>query len=334
MPPAASTATCPNCHAAISPGSHQCRVCKLEVSKMAAYAAAKKAAQQRGIKTTAVQTREVPAWRSPGNIIKVVILLAFLGGIGWLGHHILGPKPPRYLQFPATAQDAAQVFLTRISGGDATYDNAYALIADAARSPTANDDRGDYVQIFHIVNEYLAAEFGPDWITQTKFAPDPDDPKKIIATIALETLHIRTAQQTPPDKMQQNGPHFGILGIEEVDVSYAGDLAQMAVIRDLIRAGAGQGALNNLDTIIGANEANRHKPRFIKKMELLQVLRNPRATTGRSVLQAYALRDDPVIKARLKAIVGDERYDPPPREKATEVLADKVDEAELIGIGL
>ena len=174
----------------------------------------------------------------------------------------------------------------------------------------------------------------PQLKRSNKFAPDPDDPKKIIATIALETLHIRTAQQTPPDKMQQNGPHFGILGIEEVDVSYAGDLAQMAVIRDLIRAGAGQGALNNLDTIIGANEANRHKPRFIKKMELLQVLRNPRATTGRSVLQAYALRDDPVIKARLKAIVGDERYDPPPREKATEVLADKVDEAELIGIGL
>jgi hypothetical protein len=334
MPPTASTATCPNCNTVLTPGSRQCRVCKLEVSKMAAFAAAKQAAQKRGIKTTAVETGQVPAWRSPANMIKVVCLLAFLGGLGWLGYHFFGPKPPRYLQFPATAQEAAQLFLTRVNGGDATYDSAYVLIADSVRSKKASDDRGDYVQIFHIVNEYLTAEFGQDWITQTKFAPDPADPNKIIAKVALETLHIRTAQQTPPDKMQQDGPHFGILGIEEVDVSYVGDLQQMAVIRDLIRAGAGQGALSNLDSIIGSNEANRHQPKFIKKMELLQVLRNPRATNWRVVLQSYPLRDDPVIKARLTAIVGDDRYDQTPRDKAKEVLADKVDESEMTGIGL
>ena len=333
MPPAASTATCPNCHAAISPGNRQCQVCKLEVSKMAAYAAAKKAAQQRGIKGTAVERREIPAWRSPGNIVKMVCLLAFLGGIGWLGYHFFGPKPPRYLKFPGTAQEAATQFLTNISGGDATYDQAYFLVADAARSTKADDDRGDYVQMFHILNTYLSAEFGPDWMTQTVVAPDPADPNLLIAKVSAETLHVHTAQQTPPDQMQKQGSHFGILRVDELDLDYVADLRRDAFVHDALNF-AGKGAASDWDSILGATAANRRLPPFIKKIIILQSLRNPRSANWKSVVQANPYRTDPVFQARMRAIVADERYDVSVRNTAKEVLDDRVTEEEKDAVGV
>ncbi len=336
MPPT-STATCPNCHATITPGSRQCVICKLEVAKMSAFAAAKKAAQQRGFKTTAVETAETPAWRDPANLgraVKIVCLLAFVGGIGWLGYHFFGPKPARYLQFPATAQAAATEFMTHIAGGDATYDKAYFLVADTVRDTKASDERGDYVQVFHLLNRYLAAEFGADWITWTQCVPDPANPDVIVATVALETLHIRTAQQTPADKMQSQGAHYGILGIDEFDVQYAADMRQNALIRDILNGVAGSGAESNWDAVFGANAANRHLPKFMTKMIVLQSLRNPRSANWKAVIQTDPLRTDPVIQARLKAILTDERYDKDVRNAAKEVLDDKVTDEERIAVGI
>jgi len=301
---------------------------------MAAFAAAKKAAQQRGIQATAVQSGETPAWRNPGTIVKTVFLLAFLAGIGWLGYHFFGPKPPRYLQFPSTARDAAQLFLTRVNGGDATFDQAYFLIADSARSPKASDDRGDYMQVCHTVDLYLAAEFGQDWITQTQLAPDPADPTIIVAKVALETLRIHTAQQTPPDRMAQYGPHFGILGIEEVDVAYAGELQHISAILNVVEGVAGTAALNNLKTIIGAYESNRHLPLFIKKMELLSVLRNPHSATWKSIVQTDPMRNDPVVQARLAAIVQDDRYSSDVRDYAKKALEDKLTDEDKAAVDL
>ena len=334
MPPTTSAVTCPNCHAAIKPGSRLCPVCKLEVAKMAAFAAAKQAAQKRGFRGTAVESNETPAWRSAGAIIKVLLLVTFLGGVGWAGFHFFGPKPPRYAQFPATATDAAKEFMTRVSGGDNMHHSAYALIADSARSKQASDDEGDYLQVFHTVNDYLAAEFGSDWISQATFAPDPADPNVIITKVAIETLHIRTRQQTPPDQMQKYGPRVGIIGIDEVDVNYASDLRQIAVIGDFIGGVAGQSAKNNLDSVLGASAANRHQPPFIKKMSLLAVLRNPHATNWRVVIQTDPLRTDPVIRARLSMILTDERYELNVHNAAKEVLDDKVTEEERISVGL
>jgi hypothetical protein len=334
MPPAPPAVACPNCYAAVAPGTSRCQVCKLEVSQMAAYAAAKKAAQQRGIKSTAVETNETPAWRNPVTLIKTVILLALLAGVGGLGYHFFGPKPPRYLPFPATAQDATREFLTRLCAGDAAHDGAYALIADAARNPRADDIRGDFLQVFHNLNDYLTAEFGNQWITQTKLAPDPADPNLIVAKVALETLHIRTAQQTPPDKMQQYGPHYGILGIDEIDVSWAADLRQMGAITGIVGGIAGRGAVNNLNIIIGASEGNRHLPKFLKKMELLQILRNHWTATWKSVVHTCPFRDDPVVQARLTDIKNNDQYEPQVRDYARKVLEDKVAEEDKIAAGL
>jgi len=201
MPPAVPSArVCPNCRNAVPPGSRQCPACKLEVAKMAAFAAAKRAAQQRGIKEVEVEKPRFRINVSPG-VVSLGVFLAILvvGGV-----YLFRPKPPRYLAFPGTANDAAQALLTHINGGtDPEYLKAYDLIADSARDPKASDEKGDYTQVFHVMNKYLSAEFGNDWITQTKFAADPADPNVVVAKVAMETLRIHVQQQTPEAKMKE-----------------------------------------------------------------------------------------------------------------------------------
>jgi hypothetical protein len=347
MPPSSLTSTCPNCGTSFARGTPQCPSCKLDVAKMSAFAAAKKAAQARGIKGTSVQTANRPDIRGlagesnatpsrfpPATILKTLLLLAFLAGIGYLGYHFFGPKPPRYLPFPATAQDAAKEFLTRIAGGDTAHDSAYELIADSARKDAGDDPRGDFRQVFHAVNDYLVAELRPDWIDHTTLAPDPNEPDVIIARIDLETLRIRTAQQTAPELMKKYGPHYGVIGIVEVDVNWAAGLRQMGAITGIVRGVAGESAITNLQTIIGASEANRRMPPFLKKMELLQVLRNHWAATWKSVVQTYPFRNDPVIRARLTDIKGNDQYDPGVREYAQKVLDNRVTEEDLAAVGI
>jgi hypothetical protein len=336
MPPPSSAAparpTCPNCHAAVAPGRRVCSVCRLEVSKMAAFAAAKKAAQQRGIKGTQVETRGPAVWRNPA-VIKLAILLLFVGSIAYLGYHFFGPKPPRYIQFKPTAVEAVREFLTLVNAGDEAHFRAYDLVADSARQGM-DDPGGSFRQVFHNVNEYLSAELLKEWMSKTDLAADPNHPDLIVAKIDIETLHIRTAQVTPPDKLQKYGPHYGIVGIEEVSVYDAADLQKWAIIGDYVGAAGGQGAMENLTSILSAGAANRHQPPFIKKIGLLMALRNPRSCNWRTVVQINPMRTDPVIEARLKAIVFDVRYDASVRTVAQEVLDDKVSEEEKTAVGM
>jgi hypothetical protein len=331
-PSSAAPATCPNCHAAVTPGRRVCAGCRLEVSQMAAFAAAKKAAQKRGIKGTEVEIRGNPVWRNPA-VIKFVMLLLFVGGIAYLGIHFFGPKPPRYVQFKPTAEEAVHDFLTLVNAGDEAHFRAYNLVADSAHSGL-DDPGGAFRQVFHNVNNYLSAELLQDWMSKTQLAVDPKDPDIIIAKIDIETLHIRTVQVTPPDKLEKYGPHYGIVGIEEVSVYDAAALQQMAIINDFVGGIAGRAASDNLNSVLGAGASNRHLPPFIKKMDLLSVLRNPRAANWRVVVQTDPMRTDPVIQARLNLILTDERYDVSIRNVAKEVLDDKVTEEEKIAVGL
>jgi hypothetical protein len=298
---------------------------------MSAFAAAKRAAQQRGIKEAAAEKSRSRIRVSPGVVTLIIFLLLLGGGATWL----FWPKPPRYLQFPATAEEAAKTLLTHISAGtDPEYLKAYALIADSARNPKSNDEQGDYTQVFHAMNLYLSGEFGSDWPAQTKLAADPADTTVIVAKVSLETLRIHVQQQTPADKMSQYGPHFGITGVDDFPPQDAADMRQMAGIEGILRGVAGEGAVRNLQTILGAGAGNRHQPRMVKKMGLLAVNRDPRKATSRSVLQMYPLREDPVVRARLLSISQDDRYDPDVRERAKLIVDNRVPEEDLIAAGV
>lgn len=343
MPP--TVMLCPCCNSKVASTARQCPMCKMEVAKMAAFSAAKMAAAKKGIKTATVQSAEqrraLPTWPHAGLVIKVTLLILIVGSVAWAGWHFLGPKPPRYLQFPKTPDESTKQFMTAIHGGDATYDKAYFLIADSARSTKADDDRGDYVQIFHILNRYLTDEFGSDWIEHTDCVIDPTNSDMVIVTICgMETLHVSTMQQTPTDKRTAQGSHVGIIGINELDISYVVEMRQNALMHDLI-SGVG-GSTKDIDSVLGATASGHRGPPLVRKMLILSALRDPRTTTGRTIVQANSLRDkatglmDPVIKRRLEAIVANPAYDQNPqvREWAQRALDNKIDEYENAGAGV
>ena len=108
----------------------------------------------------------------------------------------------------------------------------------------------------------------------------------------------------------------------------------MEGIKGFVRGMAGQGAVDNINLVIGASANNMHAAPMVKKVGILAVIRNPHTITWRSALQTYPFRADPVVRNRLKLILDDARYDTQVKEKAQEVLSDKVPDEEINALGL
>jgi hypothetical protein len=96
---------------------------------------------------------------------------------------------------------------------------------------------------------------------------------------------------------------------------------------------AGQGAIDNLQTIIGARESQRLTP-MQRKVKLLPIVRDPRTTTRQVIIRLWPVRQDPVVRARLEAIGNDDRYAPVMKQTAKAVLTETVPEEELIAVGV
>jgi hypothetical protein len=337
-----STRACPNCKAVVPAGSVKCPGCQLEVAKMAGFLAAMRAAQKKGLAKTEIEkprARQPEPGRYDGandrpsiipKLIMVALLLAVVAGAYV---YFTRPKIPAWSTLPSTAEGAARALLQHIATGESTeYDKGYAMLAAEAHDKEDDDERGHYRGLFHAVHMYLTGEFGPGWETTMALSPDPKDANVIRAAIGPETLHVRVSQQTPADKLASAGEHYGIVGIDEFDVrdaaSYQSAEARMGVVRGV----AGQGAVDNIKSVLGAS--NFREGRVQKKLRLLPILRNPRETNWKTIIQAYPLHDDPVMRARLTQILGDERYDPTVREKAKNVLDDRVTDEDKIAAGV
>ena len=312
--------TCPNCNAFVPAGRRSCISCRLEVAKMDGFLAAKNAAKRRGFSGTQVENNGPPFFLRGGFIAKVLFLLAIAAIVGYF----FLPKPPRYMAFPGSPTATAQQFLQDISGGDDKgFNQAYALVPDSVRNPKSSDEHGDYVQIYDEMDKYFSDEFGPDWLTQTKLDADPNDPDIIVAHVALETIHIHTADQVPPDKKSQQGSHFGVTGIDEFSIAWAGDFQQMEGIMGSLHMLTGSDSAGRmLQGVLGAAN-NRHAPPMVKKIGILQVLRDPHYINYKDVVQAYPFRTDPVMQNRLELVTKDDRYDQQVRDVAQQVLDDK-----------
>jgi len=301
---------------------------------MDAFAAAKRAAQQRGLRAA-----EAPVDRGPSPLAilwqpKLFLLIIVVALAGWGIYTVTRPKPPRWATFPTTGIDSAKLFLTRISAGDDdSYNQAYALIADSVRDPKDSEERGNYRQIFHNMNLYLSGEFDPGWIAKTQFEADPADPNLIIAHVDKETLHIRTAAQSDP-KWPELGSRYEVLGISEFDVRDAAAFRQMAGIEAIIRSSAGQGAVDNIDMIRGTGGAPRHETPMQKKVRLLPIVRNPHSVSWKAVVGLWPVRQDPVVRNRLEQIAGDDRYDNESRARAGDLLKGKIEEEYLVAAGV
>ncbi len=324
---------CPNCGKFVPARRVLCPSCQLATSKMAGFEAAKRAAQKKGV-ASAKDDAPAPLWRRPVPVIAV--LLAVLIGAG-IYAKFSAPKVPEWSKFPSTREDAVQQFLTHIAAGtDDEYNKAYALIAPSQHDPKANDESGDYRQLFNYVNKYLTGEFGDNWDKTAKIAQDATNPDLMVATVGLETLHVPVTQQTPTEIMggNENNAHYAIIAIQEFNIldaaGFRSNEAQTAVVKSI----AGQGAIDNLQTVMGAMGGTRRENPMQKKYRLLPILRNPREATWQAVVQTWPLRKDPVIRNRMEQIAGDDRYDPQVKKTAKEVLTDSVSDEELIAVGV
>lgn len=332
--PPKSGRVCPACETFVPAGRRHCPQCKLESAKMDGYEAAKRAAQSRGFTGTKIQVSRADIIRRAVRITTWLLVIAAVGYGGYSIYAWLHP-PPRYLQYPNTAEGTVREFLNLVSNGDdKSLDRAYFLVADSVRDPKASDDRGDYRQIFDVMHNYLASEFGDDWLAGARYAPDPADPNTFVLHVSMETLHIRVAQQTPADKEKEQGPHYGFLGVDEFNVNDGPDYRKMAGIEGVLRGVAGQGAVDMLNSVLASGANKWRGPPMVKKVGLLAVLRNPHNINWKDVIQTYPLRNDPVMRARLTRVTADDRYDQVIRDKAKEVLDDKVTEEDRIAAGL
>jgi hypothetical protein len=300
---------------------------------MRAFAAAKLAARRKGVGATQVESTGsgAPFYK---NFLRPIVIFPALIAI-LLVYYLTRPAAPAaWTKLPKTQLDAAREILTDISKGDPGYYKAYDLIAPSAKNPDNRDDVGRYRQLFHVMNTYLSTEFGSDWIDTITLQADKNNGDLIEAHIGPETLHLRAVLQTPADKLNDNNHHYAIEGFDEFDIHDAAAMQQMAAITGILGGVAGPGAVNNLQTIIGAAGGNQRESPMVRKLRILPNLRNPRTAVRRTVLQAWPIRRDPVIRARLQSIVDDQRYQPDVIQTAQQVLQENVPEEDLIAAGV
>jgi hypothetical protein len=307
-------------------------VCKLQVAQMPAFAAAKAAARRKGKSTTQIENSSPPFYK---NFLRPIVIFPALLVIVLVYYFTRPAAPSAWTKLPQTQMDAAREILTDISQGDPGYYKAYDLIAPSAKNPDDRDDLGRYRQLFHVMDAYLSTEFGSDWITTLNLQPDKNNSDLIEAHIGVETLHLRAKLETPADKLKDDNRHYAIEGFDEFDIHDAAEMQKMAAITGIVGGLGGPGASNNLQTIISAvGGGNRRESPMTRKLRILPNLRNPRAAVRRTVLQAWPIRKDPVIRARLEAITNDQRYPPDVIQTAQQVLQDNVPDEDLIAAGV
>ncbi len=322
---------CPNCHAAVPLGKTQC-ICGLDVSKFNVFARAKKAALQKGLRTK--MEAAPPPWWKDSTLVKTavalgVVLLIVAGVMAWRGS-----RPEPWEAFPTAREEVVKQLMTHLhADNDKSLRAAYLLVADEDKK-NINDD-GKYRQLFHEVNKYLAGEFGDDWIKHTTITPDPADADRFIVKVALETLHVRTSEESPKNAPAAKGKHFAYRSIEEFDLHEAANMQKMAGIGGVLKGLGASGSANQLNQIIGAGAHSNRETLMQTKRRLLPILRNPRGeAVKRCVYQTWRIRNDPVVHNRLQAIVDDGRYAGDVQDAAKSILDGSVTEEELAAVGV
>jgi hypothetical protein len=328
MPAVAGARKCPNCSAAIPNGARQCLVCKMEVSQMIAFAAAKEAARRRGVRKTEVEESAPPWWRQPMAITAMVVVALVASIIIWKVTRPLAP--PWWTLFPTTQDDAVNQFMNGIAvGDDPGYDKSYALVAPSVKDPKDSDEQGKYRQLYHEMYKYLSI-FGSHWEGSMKIEQDPTNSDLMLVHVGPETLHVMTSLQTPADKLTDANHHYAIMGIGEYDISQAASQQQMEGIKGFLRGEAGDAAVRNVESVLGAEGAPRHETPMQAKMRLIPLLHDPRTTNKYEIYQTWPNRKDPAMRWQLDEMTKDQRYQPDFQQTAQEVLDDKVTDEELI----
>jgi len=305
----------------------------MEVAKMEEFAAAKKAAEAKGLGKTVVIGNQKSLWRRwvrPEVIVLAVLVVVM---VWWMTRP--GP-PPAWTRFPDSPMEAAEQLVRLVAmETNESSDKAYALVPPAARDADMEDEQGLYRQLFLTMNHYLRDEFGADWMTRATFAVAKENADVIEVHIDAETLHVRTVLVTPSEKQNETNRRYGIAGISEFDVRDAAGFQKMGAISGVTRGYGGEGAVGNLQAVLAAG-ARQRESAMQTKLRLLPILRDPRRANGNrfALIQTWKVRQDPVIRQRLEMIANSDLYDREIQQTAKDVLRDAVPEEELIAAGV
>jgi hypothetical protein len=217
-------------------------------------------------------------------------------------------------------------------------------VSGTVRQENDTQEAGNYLQLYHEIEKYLAGEIGAGWSGQMTIAPadakaDPlREPVVYVVKVGLETLHVEVCPQGPdkPGGALPTPPRYGVVEIKEFPISQAGKFQQMEGITGVVRTIGGNQAASNLQQVIGVGGAmnGRQTPMQIK-CQVLPLVRDPDAPTlGRGLLHLWPVRNDPVVQARLESIAKDARYAPEMQRRAQDVLESRVPPEDLIAAGV
>jgi hypothetical protein len=321
---------CPKCMTVVLPGREKCPRCGLPVAQMDSLDAKIDTARRQ--KQKAVEAAAAtPFWKSPVMFAGLFLLL--LIGVG-LYFAFGRPKPEPWRAYPTTREAAVRQLMEGIATGkDEGYLKSYAVVAQSMKDPKNSDEEGQYRQVFHELYKYLSGEFGPDFGTTMTIEQDPQFASGLIVHVGLETLHVGTDEQTPPELIASAGDHYGVSGFSEFNMQDAASMQQAEAITGYLKLYGAQGSINQLQSIAGASESRRMTA-WQRKVSILPIVRNPRTVTRQAIIRLWPIRKDPVVKARLESIAEDGRYDNLIQQTAREVVNEKVSEEELIAVGV
>lgn len=320
---------CPVCSTALVAGAAKCGACGMEVSRMADYRLAKAAAAQKQRGEASVLAARERHWHR--KMVYLVLLVALGFGLTFLIPRS-GSEPWRAL--PLTPEDAVRTYLTLIARDDTSaHRQAYAMVNPAAKDKDNKREPDLYLQFYHDIHRYLSSEFGNDWASTATLRAEKGKPVTVrVGTAEVgETLHVELEDLAPSPKRADGLHGYAINAITEFNVNSAARSNQLeGALGGMRMLGAGSGAADVIRGISGTQGNYARETAMETKMRLLPQIRNPRSEfIDHAVLQLWKVRDDPLVRARLREIGADERYAPVTRQRAKSVLDGTASEEEL-----
>lgn len=345
MPATGAAPRCPACNTPLVRGRDTCVSCGMTRVKMAEYSRAKALAAQRGVTVRVEAPAE--AGRPWGERLRplkvpaiVLLLIALLGGISYLGFAGMNRKPPTpWLDYPTDPEAAAKQYiaaasLDTVAGGR----QAYKLLTMRERNLDDDAELARYRQVYHDMDKYFTETDGTSWQLRASYqnvTPSAAADPTIAVHVGTDVIHIDLEPQAPKDGPAPSPPHYGIVRIREFPIGEAAGAQKSAVVSGVLHGLGAGGSADQLRSITSVVGAHCNESPFAMKRRLLPILRRPNdPAIYRAVILTWPIRHDPTIRDELKEITEDQRYDPLVQKAAQRVLDDKVDLEELIGYGV
>ncbi len=224
---------------------------------------------------------------------------------------------------------------------NADFAKAYKLLA-LSRRRAKNAHPGHYYQRFHDLDQYLAGEFGPQWIDRLKVVRKQQELNGklhtvMVAVVDTERFHVFVAPQVPKGFHPGGPTHYGLLAIREFQFSGGAASQRLGIINSYVGgfygATGSANQIRGLAAAFGGSDANE-TPWQIKQ-RLLPIVEDPHGTALRQcIYQLWPVRNDPTVRRRLYKIIHDPRYAPNIRTDARSVYNGTASAAILIGNGV